>query len=616
MLVELRVSKGTKLSRIVISNNEYIFNSLIEKNIESGVEVSNIIKKSGVYFASFYKRVKKEKNFFESNKSDFILGSGTLIYKDSTNAEALEKIYADYSGSMDIRNKILGNFSIALSKNSEVSVFCDPYAIHDLYFFEEGSSFAISNSLKELTEVKSNKNINISSLISETILSGYIGNETFIEGIYKLRGIEHLKLDSQGLSIVKGSYQKKEWNFDGKTIDNAVEQYVGLITKYTEQISKVWNNIGVHQTGGLDNRLIFSGLMSVGVKPQLLYGRGNGILTTTNQEDLECVQEYSKRFSLNHHIMDWGHIDKDYTTNSIYNLYEKYGFKFAIYGAPKAFFNEYEGAIPDYPDFLEFGYFGENLRLREYLAGREKVSLDEFFNDYLFGGRYGDINNVDFLPNSQQIKSKLREEYLKEASLLGLDIDNDILAKDFDEFRWVHARKADSRSLNLINEFTSSFATLSIPELHEFPWSLPAEWRKNAQFQLRVIDKLYPKALEIPLFSHGNLQTMNKDNYSLSINYTWAQKVKSMMDTCKFNSHVIAYSKDIYFRFFEKNKAKASLALRNRSSIASVEKIVEDYFENDCPKSLKFINPQHYPGHIVGLYRYYLHIKALENIFK
>ncbi|WP_128731500.1 hypothetical protein [Pseudoalteromonas sp. PS5] len=604
------------MSRIVISNNEFLFNSLIERNVSSGLEVSSVIKRLGVYFASFYKRVNKAENFFESNESDFILGSGTLIYNDSTSAEALEHILADYSGSIDVRNKILGNYSIALSKNSEVSVFCDPYAIHDLYFFEEGDSFAISNSLKELAEVKSNKNINISSLISETILSGYIGNETFIEGIYKLRGIEHLKLDSKGLAVVKGNYQKKEWNFDGKTIDHAVEQYVEMVRKYIVQISKVWNNIGVHQTGGLDNRLIFSGLMSVGVNPQLLYGRGNGILTTTNQEDLECVQEYSKIFSLNHHIMDWGHIDKDYTNTNIYNLYAKYGFKFAIYGAPEAFFNEYEGAIPNYPDFLEFGYFGENLRLREYVVEREKISLDEFFNDYLFGGRYGDINNVDFLPNSQEIKSKLREEYLREASLLGININNDILAKDFDEFRWIHARKADSRSLNLINEFTSSFAILSIPELHEFPWSLPAEWRKNAQFQLRVIHKLCPQALEIPLFSHGNLQTLNKESFSLTINYTWAQKVKSLMDKFKFNSHAIAYSKDIYFRFFERNKAKASLALRNRSSRESVEKIVEDYFENECPESLKFIKPQHYPGHIVGLYRYYLHIKALEHIFK
>ncbi|KAA1166116.1 hypothetical protein [Pseudoalteromonas fuliginea] len=604
------------MSRIVISNDEKVFDSLVKENIKSGVELSNVIKRAGLYFASFYKRVKKNENFFESDNSDFILGCGTLIYNDSTSSEALEGIISNYEQSLSIRDNIFGNYSIVLSKDSVVTVFCDPYSIHDIYYYEENGTFAICNSLKELTKVKSNKSVKVSSLISETILSGYIGNETFIEGIFKLRGTEKLILQSEELSIVDVNYQKAVWNFEGKTVDDAVDTYVNLIKKYTSKIAKVWGEIGVHQTGGLDNRLIFSGLIDAGVKPLLLYGKGNGILTTTNQEDLECVKQYSKKFDLKHHIMDWGHNETDYSLNSINSLFNKYGFKFAIYGAPKSFFSEYEGGIPDYPDFLEFGYFGENLRLREYLDGRDSISLDDFFEDYLFGGRYGDINNPDFLPQSMEIKRTLRAEYLKEASLFGLNIDTDILAKDFDEFRWVHARKADSRSLNLINEFTSSFATLSVPELHEFPWSLPAEWRENAQFQLRVIHRLYPQSLTVPIFSHGNLQTLNKNNFSLTINYTWAQKVKSLMDVFNASSKVINYSKEVYFRFFERNKEKAKLALKNKSSTEYVVKKLESYFENECPKELSFIVPKHYPGHIVGLYRYYLHIRALEEVEK
>ena len=604
------------MSRIIITNDETMFNSLIDENIKSGVELCERKVCSGLYFASFYKRVNKNENYFENKESDFAMCSGTFLYRESTGVKGLENILLNYDNNLDIRNEIIGNYSFILAKDNEITVFCDPYAIYDLFYFEENGKFAVCNSLKELATIKSDKSVKVSSLISETILSGYIGNETFIKGVYKLRGTEKLVLNPDTLFVDNVNYNKKTWDFSQKTIEQAVEEYVDLVRKYTSQITKVWGDIGVHQTGGLDNRLIFSALMNSNVEPLLLYGRGNSILTTTNQEDYDCVLEYTKKFKIKNHIMNWGHKESDYSSNSIDNLYGKYGFKFAIYGASQSFFDEYEGGIPDYPEFLEFGYFGENLRLREYLGDRLSVPLDEFFDVYLFGGRYGDINDLNFLPDAEEVKQTLREEYLKEASLFGIYPGDEILAEDFDEFRWVHARQADSRSLNLINEFTSSFATLSIPELHEFPWSLPAEWRKSAEFQLRVTNSLYPKALDIPIFSHGNLQTLNRDDFTLAINYTWAQKVKSLMDTINVSDKMLNFSKGVYFRFMERNRDKASLAIKNKSSADKVEKIIENYLGGDCPEHLRFISPRHYPGHIVGLYRYYLHIRALEKFTK
>ncbi|EII3613623.1 hypothetical protein LG579_004598, partial [Vibrio parahaemolyticus] len=598
------------MSRLIISNSEILFKKLLKSHNDAGLSLCEEFKHNGMHLASFYKRVRPVENCTKYDGTSFAIASGTYTYEGDIGRNALCQALKCSENDEDFRNKFIGNYSIALSKGDVVEVYCDPYAIHDLYYFYENGQYAISNSLRDIAKLKENLSLMEENIVSETILAGYIGNETIFKGIYKLRGSEKLEITDNVLEVVNLGYKKKEWTFEGKTIDDAAQDYANLITKYSHFIAKGWgdNGIGIHQTGGLDNRLIFSAFMNLEISPTLLYGKGNSILTTTNKEDLDCVLEYGKKFGLNTHIMNWGHSREDFSLEFFESLFEKYGFKCAIYGAPKAFFSEYEGRIPDYPSFLEFGYFGENLRLREYVGSRSFISINEFFDDYLFGGRYGDINSVEFLPHSNTIKQKLKKQYLNEAKLFDLDFEEVIPAERFDEFRWVHARKADSRSLNLINEFTCSFSLLSVPELHEFPWSLPADWRRSGEFQLRVINKLFPQALDIKVFSHGNMQKFDRNNFNLNIDYSYAQKIKSLMDQLGINKDAVAFFKKLYFQFLEKDRGKAELAKKNISSTKLVSEILDKYLNEDCPKELKFINPNHYPGHIVGLYRYYLHI--------
>ncbi|MEZ9402955.1 hypothetical protein AB4159_16740 [Vibrio cyclitrophicus] len=604
------------MSRIAISNDLDTFNSLINENIKCGLEVSYKLESGGIYFASFYKRVKKVVNYFIDG-SDFILCSGTFIYKGKTAQEGLALILKDFDSINNIQDTIKGNYTIVASVNGKVEVICDHYAIHDLFYFvEENKTFALCNSLSELAKVKKVNLVNKSSLIAETILSGYVGNESFIQGIYKLRGMEKLVFENSELKIGKIDQKDIKFSLFDKDIDidDAVDFYCSMVEKHVKDIVDIWGDIAIHQTGGMDNRLIFSAMIGNGNSPQLLYGRGNSILTTTNKEDFDCVLNYAQRFSLPYQIMDWSHTHNDSNPDNWRQLFDKYGFKFAIYGAPQNFFNQYEGDINNYPEFFEFGYYGENLRLREYLKNKTSVSIDEFFDSYLFGGGggYGDLNNMEFLPDHQKIKSILRKEFIFEAQLNGIELNEYIDANDFDKVRWVHARRADSRSVNLINEFAPSFATLSIPELHQFPWCLPREWKEGAKFQLKVIDRLCSSALDVPIFSHGNSQKLNRDTFKLEKQITWQHKVKNTLSYLGLNDKTIKFFTKLYFLYFEKDTSKAELGLNNMQSKDEMFKVLIEYLDSACPDDLKFINASSYPGHIVGLYRYFLHVNALE----
>ncbi|OCH57488.1 hypothetical protein [Vibrio cyclitrophicus] len=604
------------MSRIAISNNINVFNELVERNLECGLTLSCNIESEGVYFASFYKRVKKVVNYYMEG-DNFILSSGTFVYKGKTGEEGLSLILNDYRLGNDFEKEIKGNFTIALSIDDHMRVICDHYSIHDLFYFTENdNTFAVCNSLSELAKVKNIKKINKSSLISETILSGYIGNESFIQGIYKLRGMEIIELSKSKLKVKITPQENLKFDLCNKSIEQAADMYCDMLQKHVKDIVNIWGDIAVHQTGGMDNRLIFSALVNQGSRPNLLYGRGNSILTTTNKEDLDCVLNYANRFSLPYQIMNWSHEASDSKPESWHNLYNRYGFKYAIYGAPQNFFDQYEGSIEHYPEFFEFGYYGENLRLREYLKNKDGVSIDEFFNSYLFGGGggYGDLNNIDFLPDSNSIKSKLRKEFIFEAQLNGIELDEYIDANDFDKIRWIHARRADSRSVNLINEFAPSFATLSTPELHQFPWSLPREWKEGAKFQLMVIDKLCSKALDVPIFSHGNPQVLNRNTFKLEKQITWQHKVKNALTSFGVNNNVLKVLTRLYFKYLETDNSKAELGMNNIQSKEETFRVLVDYLDNTCPDDLKYINASHYPGHIVGLYRYFLHVQALEKL--
>lgn len=603
------------MSRIIISNNESKFHILVQRSIQAGLVVSSQQKWQGIYFASFYKRVKRVENFYKDNDENFAISSGTLLFDGDIGRNALKGVLNTSSQLDELRENLSGNYTVAMAHQGKVSVFCDPYAIHDVYYFQEEGDYAICNSLIDLACIKKDLSVNKSGLISETLLSGYIGNESMFQNIFKLRGVEELILGRNDFKIIRHKYECREWDFVGMDIDCAVRDYANLLRAQARNIRKAWPNVGLHQTGGLDSRLIFSALMAEGIRPKLLYGKGNSILTTTNKEDLDCVLDYANRFKLDLHLMNWSNRPTGESHSAWKGLFNRYGLKYAIYGASASFFSEYEGNIPDYPDFFEFGYYGENLRLREYLSGRDSVPLDEFFESYLFGGGggYGDLNKVSFLPDGDCIKEELRNQYMLEAEFYGLKPDGPLTKMNFDRFRWVHARRADSRSVNLINEFAPSFALLSTPALHELPWSLPAVWREGAEFQLRVINELHPEALEASIFSHGSLQHVDRSTFKIEKKHTLNERIKDILRSVGAGDKFIRTCASIYHRYFQSDKEAARLIELNQVTSEQASHWVYKFLDEECHEIHRYVNARSYPGHIVGLYRYALHIYAFQN---
>ena len=276
-----------------------------------------------------------------------------------------------------------------------------------------------------------------------------------------------------------------------------------LRTRPNKYIEIIKNNfgelVGLHQTGGLDNRTLLAAFLNRDIKPQMLYGVGNSCLTNTRREDLDIVRMFEKDLGLKLKLMDWSNDKEMIKSQNWDDLFKKYGFLYSVYGGSESFFNSYEQSYDNYPKFMECGYFLENLRLREFARDNidESITLNDFIEQYLLRGVDDSIVN-----HFDAYKNYLTEELKLQIDIYGIDLSKGITKENFDEVRWIHARHADTIMVNFLNLYTSSFSIFSQPELHQYPFNVPSRFRENGSFQLMVIKALYPKLLDFPFFSH------------------------------------------------------------------------------------------------------------------
>lgn len=121
------------------------------------------------------------------------------------------------------------------------------------------------------------------------------------------------------------------------------QELSSLIKKYTKIIADVFPNIKINMTGGLDSRLVLAAFLSVGKKPELVYGVGNDYLTNTKNEDLETNKILAKKFNLKLTVLDWT-INKGPDIKERYHLYNRYGQYLELYHGK---------AIESYESFAE-----------------------------------------------------------------------------------------------------------------------------------------------------------------------------------------------------------------------------------------------------------------------
>jgi len=497
------------MSRIFVTDDSILFLKAIKLTEASGLDRYHTIKEKGLNVAVFEKRIISAGNYYQKNTKEYIAAVGTFIYKNCKGREALRLLLEDFDGDViKCKKECAGMYNMMIRKKSDFFIFGDYYGLYDLYYTEPASEhYFIGNNLGILPASAGRFTVNKEVLMADCIGIGHFDSQdTLFKTVFRLRGCEYLKIVAGRLVVEEIPWCEYTVKYRYESEEKTIRDIQAVFGKYLPQIKNNFKDIAVNMTGGLDSRLVFALFNKVGIDVHLLYGKGKDKETITCDEDRSIVENIAKKFHLPLYFMNWNtqdETDENYLDRRRY-FFRKYGFT-NIYDANLNVESEYAGKITPYPEFMDFGYFGECFRLRDWAEqiGKDYFTVDSFIDDYLFGKLKDAPVGWDLTVLRANLKRTISQWIVK----LGISEYNGKISLDYIEsLRWVAARFSDTRMYEWVNEFTYSFPILSLPEVHRIVLSLPADLIRNSRFQIKFIRAINPEYLDgLDVFSHRRL---------------------------------------------------------------------------------------------------------------
>lgn len=394
---------------------------------------------------SFIKKFENTKQMYiEGN--NFIFKYGTGFYKGKLLENNLKILFSDLKKTINyegVIKEIEGNYFILLFLNDNYYFWTDKYGIIKIYFFKKDKNILISNLIFPIFEENKNLKINNLNLLEQSFQLCCMDNTTFLENVYKMKNSFMYQYNNLKLLKNKIEYNEENLNFSYEVKLNI------LINKLKEKamyIKENYNKIALNMTGGLDSRLILSIYMSIGIKPTLLYGKGNSFITNTMNEDLKIVKKIAQKYNLELKIMDWS----DNFENVIEDwngLIKDYGELYTKYGGNKKIFDFYKNSEFD---FIEFGCYGEMLRniskLEKY---GKRLTEEDIFDLYSF---------IDYKTISENYIN-LKEYFMLKINNI-ISKDYPIAREEYNKFDFFYSCMTDSSMINLINNIGISSCNL------------------------------------------------------------------------------------------------------------------------------------------------------------
>jgi len=497
------------MSNFIITNSIEKFEKAVSNFTKRGLKESSRFITGNTHFASFNKRSYIDENYLSISNEDFVACAGTLIYKDSKGKDALLKLYEDFNNNVKvIQDMAILQGTIIIKKGKNIIVFCDKYNVHWTYFYNVNNTFFISSSLKETIDALDEKVLIMDRFLEAFMQRGTMGNNMFYEGVKRLFGNEIIIIDEQSFKIDSYKYDINRYDFSQATEKEIVDTFSESFLNTIESTYKAFGpEIAIHQSGGLDSRLILSAFLKLGYKPNLIYGTGNTPLTSQYDEDKVIIKKIAKKYGLNFYFMNWN-INGIIGENETIEGFNRYGFNCNENYCNKNWYNEYQDNVGKYGKLLFDGHMGETLNIE----GEDSIFNGEYPKSFSMKDIFDEYQKVFFTNFHWKSDNKKAEhtEYLRNEhnnlvdNVFHIPHNGDIMdINHYQKYWWLRYRPADAHPTNLFNDFFSSFSPLGISNLHDITMSIPFNLIKNREFSIKVIDKYTPGLNSVGVFSRA-----------------------------------------------------------------------------------------------------------------
>ena len=237
----------------------------------------------------------------ETNNHWFVNGFLTLrnennqLIRESSNKEIILFCNRKYKDSFI--DKIKGNFIIGHIEDKQVRLYSDRFSIKKFFYWTEGTSFIISNSLHEIARHVKLK-ISAEALAVYTLLYHFTGGSTLFQNVKHNQPGQVLTIKNG--QINESYYWKPEMLFKVPKEKTSIQEISSaLIGSVKETLKSTGEDkISLSLTGGADTRNLLAVFLKLGIKPHL-YTYGNPLAS-------DCVKasEIASGLGLEHNIYD------------------------------------------------------------------------------------------------------------------------------------------------------------------------------------------------------------------------------------------------------------------------------------------------------------------------
>lgn len=459
----------------------------------------------------------------------FAMGVGTFICNGKRDKSALEAVFHRYDGSVrDIQQQLMGSYVILVAKDNELVIFIDGGGLYNFYYQIGDDDLIAANSLFHLGAGLDDVPLNEDAVVQAIFQYAILNDETIIEGVRRLRGDQALVFEGNSWEV--RNLPSISWAIPYD------EAFWPSISRRFEHFGYAFERPGVGMTGGQDSRTALALLLSAGVRPQLVYWRGNSTTTNTKQVDEDIVNAIAARCNLV--VKKWNAYDGG--REGFRADLRKYGEYALAYGYNENLFRELRSTQCD---FLTFGYFGELLRNIEEIGAyqKEKFSIEEYFDDLYLRGSYGNAYGNYARYRLAQI------EFLKEFCL-GCGLDPENLTKN--DFQIIHTetyrKRADVFLENFANLFVYSTTVLGDKVITDTISKLPFDVKQESRPMLEALSALAVELLEIPFYSHSRKMVYDQERFCLRDAHGVQQSLKQYVQQSKKSAWYYSLARNLY----------------------------------------------------------------------